>query len=151
MLDSGVWLLPSSPALEEAFAVVLARIEELGGKPRVFRATDFSEEQSDQLKDAFNKLRVEEYNELSQRCDRFLAHVQLWTDERDFRFGAIEELEEDLEKRRRTLMQIASRDVFGLGAREQLEKQIKRCEEALAGFVEQVFAAVDGKAASDPA
>jgi hypothetical protein len=146
ILDSGVWLLPSTPALEAEFRIAVAEIEELGGRPRAFRADDFAPEQHEQLREAFNRVRAEEYDELLQRCDRFIGHVERWTDENNFRFGAVEELEEDLEKRRRSLAQIASRDVFGVPLRQQVEDRVRDCESALAGFVEQVFTAVNGDA-----
>ncbi len=144
ILDSGVWLLPSSPALEAEFRVALAEIEELGGKPRAFRSEDFTPAQHKQLREAFNKVRTEEYEELLQRCERFIGHVERWTDTGEFRFGAVEELEEDLEKRRRSLAQIVSRDVFGVELRQRVEARIKDCEAALADFVEQVFTAMNG-------
>jgi hypothetical protein len=145
MLDTGVWLLPNTPALQAAFRVALAEIEGLGGKPRAFIASDFTSQQQEQLRDAFNKLRVEEYEELLERCDRFIGHVQRWTEGEEFRFGAVEELEEDLEKRRHTLAQIASRDVFGVPQRAEVEARISECEAALARFVEHVFVATNGE------
>ncbi len=148
ILDTGVWLLPNTPALEAEFRTAFAEIEELGGKPRAFVANDFTPQQHAQLRDAFNKLRVEEYEELLQRCDRFVDHVRRWTVGEEFRFAAVEELEEDLEKRRRSLAQIASRDVFGVPQREQVEARIKDCEVALAGFVEQVFEAMNGESSN---
>ena len=117
-----------------------------GASRRTFWAEDFTLEQHRHLRHAFNKLRTDEYEELLQRCERLIGHVQRWTDTCEFRFGAVEELEEDLEKRRWSLAQIASRDVFGVELRERVEARIKDCEAALAGFVEQVFTAMNGGA-----
>ena len=141
LLDSGVWLLPRSPALETEFEAAVAEIAELGGRPLAFNASDLTEQQHHELRNAFNKVRAEEYVDLMQRCDRFLGHVQRLIDQADFKFAAVEELEEDLEKRRRSFAQLISRDVFEVPERRQVEDCIKRCESALTRFVEAAFAA----------
>jgi hypothetical protein len=65
--------------------------------------------------------------------------VKRWTESQEFNFVAIEELEEDLEKRRRTLTQIATRDIFGVPERALVETSLGQCDAALAAFTEQVF------------
>jgi hypothetical protein len=139
ILDSGIWLLPCSPDLEEEFRRVVSEIAGLGGKPLAFLGEDFSPDQHEALKNAFNSERSTEYLALLQRCERFLAHVTRWTESQEFNFAALEELDEDLEKRRRTLSQITTRDVFGVPERGLLESSLGRCEAALAAFAEQVF------------
>lgn len=141
LLDAGVWVLPRSPDLELQFQAAVAEIEELGGHALAFYSDDISERQHAKLRAAFNSVRSEEYTELLQRCDRFLGHVQRLIDEADFKFAAVEELEEDLEKRRRSLAQVISRDVFEVPERRRVEDCIKRCESALTRFVEAAFAA----------
>lgn len=141
LLDAGVWVLPRSPELEVQFQGAVSEIYELGGHALAFYADDFSEQQHAELSAAFNSVRSQEYTELLQRCDRFLGHVQRLIDQADFKFTAVEELEEDLEKRRRSLAQVISRDVFEVPERRQVEHCIKRCESALTQFVEAAFAA----------
>jgi hypothetical protein len=141
LLDSGVWLLPRSPALEREFQAAVAEIAELGGRPLAFHARDFSDRQHEELKAAFNNVRSEEYRELMQRCDRFLGHVQRLLDEADFKFASVEEMEEDLEKRRRSVAQLIIRDVFEVPERAEVEERIRRCEAALTQFVEAAYAA----------
>jgi hypothetical protein len=97
--------------------------------------------QSEQLQAAFNEVRRDEYLELLQRCQRFLAHVQRVAEAAELTFSVVEELEEDLEKRRRSLAQIVARDAFAIDERLQVEASIKECESALEAFVEQVFIA----------
>lgn len=143
MLDAGVWLLPGSTNLEVEFRKALAEIEELGGRPLAFYAEDLTGRQHDDLKTAFNQMRSEEYVELIHKCERFLAHVQRWTESGEFGFEAIEELEEDLEKRRRSLAQITSRDVFEVTERGQAERSLKDCQAALARFTEAAYTATN--------
>jgi C4-dicarboxylate-specific signal transduction histidine kinase len=116
-------------------------VKELGGRAISFVADDLSAGQSEALMDAFNSVRREEYAELLQRCMRFQDHVQRLIDAKEFKFGAVEEIEEDLEKRRRSFAQIVTRDVFEVAERRETEAGIKDCEAALARFVELAFLA----------
>jgi hypothetical protein len=139
IVDSGVWLLPCAQELEQEFRRVVGEIAGLGGKPLAFIGDDFSPGQHEALRSAYNGERSTEYMTLLQRCERFLAHVKRWTESQEFNFAALEELEEDLEKRRRTLAQIATRDVFRVPERALVESSLDRCEAALTAFAEQVF------------
>ena len=141
ILDSGVWLVPRTPALEAAFQSALAEIRELGGRPLAFYAEDLPPGQCEQLQAAFNDVRRGEYTELFQRCQRFMGHIQRLTESGELKFGAVEELEEDIEKRRRSLAQIKARDAFEVAERQQVEAAVMDCENALSGFVEQVYRA----------
>jgi Protein ChrB, N-terminal len=143
ILDSGIWMLPRTPALETSFGAALEEIRSLGGHPLAFYADSFDSGQDNALKAIFNDTRGREYSELLQRCQRFLSHVQRLTEAREFKFDAVEELEEDLEKRRRSLAQIVSRDAFEIAERRQVEDCIKDCAAALASFIEQAFLAED--------
>ena len=141
LLDAGVWLLPDSPAMQDSLREIGDEIRALGGRAIGFQAEDISAAQHEELRAAYNALRREEYAELEQRCQRFLAHVQRLTDARDFKFTAVEELEEDLEKRRRSLAQLVARDVFGVEERREVDSAIAACEAALTQFVESVYLA----------
>ena len=141
MLDTGVWLLPETPTMTTGLKEIVAEVSELGGRTLSFRAEDFSSSQTEALRQSFNELRREEYGELLIRCQRFLGHVQRLLDESDLKFGSLEEMEEDLEKRRRSFTQISSRDVFQIDERAQLEASIHDCEVALANYSERVYLA----------
>jgi hypothetical protein len=141
VLDAGVWLLPYTPAMEKAARDAVDEVKELGGRAISFVADDLPAGQNEALQASFNSVRREEYIELLQRCQRFQDHVQRLIDSGDFKFGAVEEMEEDLEKRRRSFAQISERDVFAIDERRQTEASIKDCEAALARFVELAFLA----------
>jgi hypothetical protein len=132
-------LLPCSPELEPEFRRVVAEIAGLGGKPLAFLGENFAPGQQELLAKAFNSERSMEYLALLQRCDRFFVHVSRWTEAQELNFDAIEELEEDLEKRRRSLTQIAARDVFGVPERALVEASLEQCEAALSDFSERVY------------
>jgi hypothetical protein len=135
--DTGIWFLPHTTGLLEAVKPIVAEIQEMQGKVHAFVANDIEASQGDELRQAFNAARRDEYIDLLTKCTRFIGHVDRLAKAADFAFANVEELEEDLEKRRRTLVQLIARDAFGVEERYEAEAAIRDCEEALAGFVEQ--------------
>ena len=135
--ETGIWFLPRTDALIVAVKPIIAEIAEMDGKVDAFIANDIDPAQGIELRHAFNAARSGEYNDLLVKCRRFVDHVARFANADDFAFANVEELEEDLEKRRRTLVQLIGRDAFGVEERYQAEAAIKECEEALAGFIEQ--------------
>ncbi len=135
--DTGIWFLPRTDALLEAIKPIVAEIQEMEGRVHAFVATDIDSAQGEELRQAFNAARRDEYVDLLAKCTRFIGHVGRLAQAGDFVFANVEELEEDLEKRRRTLVQLIARDAFGVEERYEAETAIKDCEEALAGFIEQ--------------
>ena len=140
-LETGIWLVPRREHTAKEAKAVLDEIEELGGAATAFVADDLSPTQTLELQAKFNRVRQSEYADLLDKCRRFLSHIERLAKGVDFRFANVEELEEDLEKRRRTLAQVIERDVFDVGERHAAEAGVKDCEEALARFTEQAFAA----------
>jgi vacuolar-type H+-ATPase subunit I/STV1 len=149
VLEAGVWLLPATDETEPSIEDVVQRLRTLGASPLAFRAEDLTPDQTDALRTRYDDVRRREYDELLQRCDRFLGHVQRLIDTSDFKFGSLEEMEEDLEKRRRSLDQIKSRDVFHVDMRETVETSFAACEASLAHYIELVYAAGDSEAPAD--
>jgi hypothetical protein len=141
ILESGVWLLPETPDTRRLIEGLRQSIRDFGGSAIAFKAEDLSEDQKQALQATYDAERRTEYQELLSRCERFISHAERLTREQEFKFGAVEELEEDLEKRRRTLAQIGARDVFQVEERKAVEDSIARCEAALAVFVERAFLA----------
>ncbi len=143
-LDTGVWFLPYLPALRPRIDAILAEITELGGRSHSFIANGADETRSENLQDIYLRARRDEYRDLIEKCERYLRHVQRVVEAEDFQFAEVEELEEDLEKRKRWLAQIVERDAFGMDERRTVEACLKRCEEALNSFVETAYLAGSG-------
>jgi hypothetical protein len=139
--EAGVWILPESPNTLPAMKEIVDEIRDLGGRAIAFTATDLLPDQNEALRSTYNRARREEYEELLVRCQRFLAHIQRLIETGDLKFAALEEMEEDLEKRRHNLAQLVPRDVFGIPERAQVEACIKDGEAALALFAERVYLA----------
>jgi hypothetical protein len=139
--QSGIWLVPRTPHLEAEFEKALAEIRELGGRALAFEGKDLDDVQRESLQALYNAARREEYLELQRLCERFVGHVRRLIDAADFRFGALEEMEQDLEKRRRAFAQVVSRDAFAVEERKLVETALRECEAAFEEFSKQVYLA----------
>ena len=139
-LRDGVCVLPERPATVAAAEAIAARIHEFEGVATLVRGARLDADRaaavSQQLKDA----RADEYADISVEAERLLQHVARETEHRDFSFGELQELEEDLAKLRRWMDQVRSRDYFPDGSSHATEQRLARCDEALAEFLEQAAA-----------
>jgi hypothetical protein len=143
--QSGIWLLPRTPHLAAEFDRALTEIKALGGQALAFHATDLDAGQKAELRDLYNGARREEYLEIDQLCRRYLGHLQRLSDAGDFRFSALEEMEQDLDKRRRTYAQVVERDAFGVDEQALVEASLGECEAALEEFAKQAYLAQSGE------
>lgn len=129
--------IPCSPTTERAFRALRAEITELGGIAYVFVATALSGQT--QLAEAFNAARDDEYDEIVDRCEDFLAQVHKEYDAAHFTFAELEENDEDLAKLRRWLDKVRSRDVLGAQRLDDAVSAIGRCEVALEEYGARVY------------
>jgi hypothetical protein len=138
-LNEGIWFLPETPHLIAAMTDVLRDVHSEGGTGWGFRAEALLPEEKEDLQSRFSAARAEEYAEVSRQCERFLGHIQRETENGHFAFTTVEELEQDLEKRKRWLGQVRERDVLGSPGNERAEAQLQDCRQALDAFAEAAF------------
>jgi hypothetical protein len=89
---------------------------------------------------AFQAARDDEYEEIVDKCDDFLAEVQKEYAAGHFTYAELEENEVDLVKLRTWFTRIRQRDVFGAAGRQAAEKAIGECEQALEAYAARVYA-----------
>ncbi|MGE5554005.1 MAG: Chromate resistance protein ChrB [Betaproteobacteria bacterium] len=138
-LQNGVCLLPADSASEAAFAQLAERITGLGGEATLFRAALPDPERETALVAQFNRFRDQEYAEVCEQGEHFLAEVAKETRAGKFTFGELEEIEEDLEKLTRWLKKVAARDRFGAPGRERALARLAECQQAYEEFARRVF------------
>ena len=138
-LNEGIWFLPETVHLTATMTEVLREVRSEGGTGWGFRAEALRPEEREELRSRFSAARAEEYGEISRQCDRFLAHINRETESGHFAFTTVEELEQDLEKRKRWLVQVRERDVLGSAGSERAEEQLQECRQALDAFAEAAF------------
>jgi uncharacterized protein YdbL (DUF1318 family) len=138
-LQNSAAALPADKTSERALRALRNEIGQMGGSAHLLRssavvgAADLTAE--------FNAARNEEYREIVDRCDDFLEEIKRETAEEHFTYAELEENDEDLVKLRSWLEKVAARDVLGASGREEASEALGRCEEALSGFAECVYAA----------
>jgi hypothetical protein len=130
--------LPASPAAERAFRALRAEIGELGGVAYVFSTSVLAGQQ--QLIEAFNAARDDEYEEIVDRCDDFLQQVRKEYDANHFTYAELEENDEDLTKLKRWLDKVRDRDVLGAKRIEDAVAALARCEQVLEEYAARVYA-----------
>ena len=88
---------------------------------------------------AFQAARDDEYEEIADRCEDFLAQVRKEHVASHFSFAELEENEVDLVKLRNWFARVRQRDVFGASGRPAAEQALAACEQALEGYAARVY------------
>ncbi|MBI2916747.1 MAG: hypothetical protein HYY01_02030 [Chloroflexi bacterium] len=146
----GSWLLPKMDALTGQLEEMARTVEEMGGRANLYIATHFTESQELRTIAEFQASREKEYAEVLRECAKARRHMERESQEGQFTFEEVEELEGDVEKIRRWFSQIRERDFWDAPALTEVENVIADVELALAGFVQETYQKLqEGKALGD--
>jgi hypothetical protein len=129
--------LPASPAGERALRKLRHEITEMNGSAVLFRSRALVGE-ADVLA-AFQAARDDEYEEIVDRCQDFLAQVEKEHVAAHFTFAELEENEVDLAKLQSWFAKVSGRDTFGAPGRQAVIEILGRCEAALEGYASRVY------------
>ncbi|WP_375424350.1 Chromate resistance protein ChrB [uncultured Friedmanniella sp.] len=138
-LQNSVAALPDRPPHERLLRGLRAEINELGGTAQLFRAAALTG--GGDVLTAYNAARDDEYDELLDKCQDFLAEIAHETAAGHTTFGELEENDEDLTKLRRWLVKINERDVLAASRAAEAAAQIERCAAVLEEFAQRVYGA----------
>jgi hypothetical protein len=142
-LQNSVAALPASPAAERLLRGLRNEIVgEMSGTAQVLRATALDGET--EIVAAFNAARDDEYEEIVDRCQDFLAEIEKETTTEHFTYGELEENDEDLNKLRGWHAKVVSRDAFSASGAKATEEALEACAKALDGFAARVYEADHG-------
>jgi hypothetical protein len=139
-LRDGVCILPERTDTAAAMRAIADKVEQFGGQAVVVQAAGLDPARAELVMAQSQAARAEEYREIAREAERLLEHVRQETEHREFTFAELEELEEELGKLRRWAEQVRSRDYFGAAEAAAVAAALDRCDEALAGFLDQTFA-----------
>ena len=129
--------LPASPAGERALRKLRHEITEMNGSAVLFKSHALAGE-TDVLA-AFQAARDDEYEEIVDRCQDFLAQVEKEHVAGHFTFAELEENEVDLAKLQSWFGKVSERDVFGASGRQAVVDSLAKCETALEGYASRVY------------
>ena len=137
-LQNSVAALPASPATERSLRKLRREILVLMGTAVLLSCAVLAGEQD--VRNAFQAARNDEYEEIVDRCQDFLHQVQKEYTESHFTYAELEENEVDLVKLRNWLAKVVERDAFNAEGRPDAEKALAECEQSLEAYAARVFA-----------
>jgi len=137
-LQNSVAALPASVANERALRKLRREILDMPGTAVLLSAGVLAGEA--EVRSAFQAARDDEYGEIVDKCQDFLAQVSKEYDANHFTYAELEENEVDLVKLRNWLAKVVERDAFGTAGRAAAERAIETCEQSLEAYAARVFA-----------
>lgn len=141
-LQNSVAVLPAGAEAERAMRALRHEIvERMDGTAVLIAGPALAGER--EIVAMLAEARNDEYEEIDDKCDDFLAGIEKEVAAQHFTYGELEENEEDLTKLRNWFAKIVARDVLAAGGRETTRGRIAECEEALADYAQQVYRAQD--------
>lgn len=136
-LQNAAAALPASPSGERALRKLRHEIAEMNGSAVLFRSRALVGE-TDVLA-AFQAARDDEYDEIVDRCQDFLAQVEKEHAASHFTFAELEENEVDLAKLQSWFAKVSERDTFGAPGRQAVIEILSKCEASLEGYASRVY------------
>ncbi len=130
--------LPTGPVGERALRKLRREIVEMGGTAVLMSCGVLVGEA--EVLAAFQTARDDEYEEIIDKCQDFLAQLEKEYRADHFTYAELEENEEDLVKLRNWLAKITDRDVFGAPKRAATLEALATCEHALEEYAARVYA-----------
>ncbi|HVA42251.1 MAG TPA: Chromate resistance protein ChrB [Acidimicrobiales bacterium] len=136
-LQNSVAALPATAQTERALRKLRHDIVEMSGTALLLSASAMVGEAD--LMATYQAARDDEYEEIIDRCQDFLAQVAKEHVARHFTFAELEENEVDLVKLLRWFEKIRERDVFGAPTRAATEAALAECAKVLEDYASRVY------------
>jgi hypothetical protein len=137
-LQSSVAALPASVAAERALRKLRSEILDMSGSAVLLSCAVLAGEQD--IRSAFQSARDDEYEEIVDKCQDFLAGLRKEYADSHFTYAELEENEVDLVKLRNWLDRVRQRDVFGASGLQSALSSLAECEEQLELYAARVYA-----------
>ena len=137
-LQNSAAALPANAATERALRKLRREIIEMSGTA-VLLSCEVLAGESD-IHNAFQAARNDEYAEIVDRCEDFLAQVKKEYAANHFTYAELEENEVDLVKLRNWFAKVRERDAFDADGRHAAEKGLDECEQSLEAYAARVYA-----------
>jgi DNA-binding transcriptional regulator PaaX len=137
-LQNSAAALPASVTSERALRKLRREILDMSGTAVLLSCSVLAGEQG--VLESFQAARDDEYAEIVDKCEDFLAEVHKEYVAEHFTYAELEENEVDLVKLRNWAARVTERDVFGASGREAAEQGLASCEQALEEYAARVYA-----------
>src|SRR5216683_1333684 len=130
-LQNSAAALPASAGAERALRKLRREILDMSGTAVLLSCAVLAGEA--EVRASFQAARNDEYEEIVDKCEDFLAQVKKEYAVEHFTYAELEENEVDLVKLRNWFAKVQDRDVFGAAGRAAVEKALEACEQSLEG------------------
>jgi DNA-binding transcriptional regulator PaaX len=137
-LQNSAAALPASVTAERALRKLRSEILDMSGTAALLSCAVLAGEQ--EVRAAFQAARDDEYEEIVDKCQDFLAQLKKEYNENHFTYAELEENEVDLVKLKNWLERVRQRDVFSASGLQPTLKWITECEQALEAYAARVYA-----------
>jgi hypothetical protein len=137
-LQNSAAALPAGTGQERALRKLRSEIIDMGGTAVLLSCTVLAG--VTEVMDAFQAARNDEYEEIVDRCEDFLAQVKKEHVAEHFTYAELEENEVDLAKLQNWFGRVRQRDSFGATGRQAAEAALASCEQALEKYAAVVYA-----------
>jgi hypothetical protein len=137
-LQSSAAALPASTQSERALRKLRSEITDMSGTA-VLLSCNVLAGQAD-IEGQFQAARNDEYEEIVDKCNDFIAGIDKEYAEKHFSYAELEENEVDLVKLKTWLGRVRERDVFGASGLQQALTGLAECEEKLEAYAARVYA-----------
>ncbi len=137
-LQNSVATLPAGPAPERALRLLRREILDMGGTASLLACSAIAGET--EIRTAFQAARNDEYEEIVDKCQDFLAGLRKEYRADHFTYAELEENDEDLIKLRNWYAKIQARDVFSASGQQPCAEALQACERELEIYAGWVYA-----------
>ncbi|MDT7626926.1 MAG: hypothetical protein QOI50_1625 [Pseudonocardiales bacterium] len=137
-LQNSAAALPASPAAERALRLLRREILDMSGTASLLACAVLAGE--NEIRAAFRAARDDEYEEIVDKCQDFVASIRKEFREEHFTYAELEENDEDLIKLRNWFAKITDRDVFGSPGRQPCLEALAVCDRELEAYAAWVYA-----------
>jgi hypothetical protein len=136
-LQNSVATLPAGVSAERSLRKLRHEILEMAGSAVLFRSPMIAG--GADVTAAFRAARDDEYEEIVDKCQDFLAGIDKEFAAEHFSFAELEENEVDHTKLVNWLAKVRARDVLGSSGRQAADDALAACERALEGYADRVY------------
>lgn len=137
-LQNSVATLPAGVSAERSLRKLRHEILEMNGSAVLFRSPMIAG--GGDVAAAFQAARNDEYEEIIDKCQDFLAGIDKEFAAEHFSFAELEENEVDHTKLVNWLAKVRARDVLGSSGQQAAIDALAVCERSLEGYADRVYA-----------
>lgn len=139
-LQKAAGVLPDREETRAGLEALAERVHgEFGGKVSLLETTSPDPGWERDLVGRFNRVRNDEYEEVSEGVERLEDEIRRERRKGRFTFAQLEDVESDWEKLGHWHERVISRDFFGAAGRAGAEEALARGRKELDGFAEEVY------------